>query len=263
MKEKDITVIVPLHEIVDGTKDLINRCFDKLNNVKIAEDSLDLIVVGPADVVKEIKIFAELGSRTNVRYLVNKGETDFCSQVNLAVKECKTEWFSVLEFDDYYKPNWFKNVELYSEYKSDVSMFLPLNELVDMNDKFYSFINEIVHAGSFSNELGYIDSECLQVYYDFNVTGGIIKTEDFLTIGGLKPSIKLSFWYEFLLRMCHNNMKIYVVPKLGYVHTIGREGSLSNINQKTITQEEGQFWITTAQQESVFLKNREKKYEKQ
>jgi hypothetical protein len=39
-------------------------------------------------------------------------------------------------------------------------------------------------------------------------------------------SIKLTFVYEFLLRLTYNSVSIMTIPKLGYKHTNMREGSI-------------------------------------
>lgn len=256
--KKDITVIVPIHEFNDEIKMYLEKAFDSCNNLKA--DEFELMVVGPSTVIQEVENMGGIDARIKKTFIENKGETDFCSQINLAAKECKTQYFSVLEFDDVYRPKWFENFYKYSENKPDVSLFLPLGEMFDTDGQFYSFLNEVVLATSFSTELGYIDLECLKVYYDFNVTGGIFKTEDFLSVGGLKSSIKIAFWYEFLMRMCHNGMKIFVVPKLSYRHTIGRNGSLMVYNKENIDQKEAEFFYRLASQEYTFKKDRKKEY---
>jgi hypothetical protein len=45
----------------------------------------------------------------------------------------------------------------------------------------------------------------------------------FKTIGGYKPSIKLTFNYEFLLRFTNTGRNIMVIPKMGYKHTNMRQ----------------------------------------
>jgi hypothetical protein len=124
------------------------------------------------------------------------------------------------------------------------------------------YINETAWASAFSEEIGYLDIDALEAYYNFNMTGAIINTETFKTIGGLKPSIKISFWYEFLLRMVYNNHRVYVIPKMCYRHTVNRKDSLTNEYINTISQEEGAWWIELAQQEYFFKNDRNKTYPK-
>ena len=137
-----------------------------------------------------------------------------------------------------------------------------LNEIFDFTKKDMGAIaygNEPVWSSSFSEELGYIDVDCLKNHFNFIVSGGIFKKSDFLSVGGLK-SIKVFFWYELLLRLCHNGKKVYVVPKIGYEHYVNRPDSLTTEYQQ-LTQKEIDFWFNTAQEEYVYKTDRKKKYE--
>ena len=157
---------------------------------------------------------------------------------------------------------WFKNVEKYIEYKPEVSVFLPLEELVDYSkNQVIGYGNEAPWASSFSNEIGYIDNDCLQQYFDFYLTGSVFNVEDWKNYGGLKPSIKISFWYEFLLRMTNKGKKVFVIPKLGYKHYVDRENSLYDMYRKTIDEKESSWWFELAKQESNFKEDRNKTYE--
>jgi hypothetical protein len=85
--------------------------------------------------------------------------------------------------------------------------------------------------------------------------------EDF---GGFKPSIKLTFVYEFLLRLSYNSVSIMTIPKLGYKHVNMREGSIfwtyKNGENKMI-EDEVKFWIQTAKKEYFFTDDRVIKYQ--
>ena len=101
--------------------------------------------------------------------------------------------------------------------------------------KVFQYINEIAWTNSFSSEIGFLDFDCLQDYPSFNLTGGIFNTKDFNTIGGFDSSIKVAFNYEYLLRLTKKELKVYVVPKEGYVHCVGRKGSLTDEYNNTLT----------------------------
>ena len=77
--------------------------------------------------------------------------------------------------------------------------------------------------------------------------------------GKLKDNIKLTFGYEFLLRLTHNNIVVMTVPKIGYQHVNFREDSLfwSYKNDETtkMTENEVKFWLETAKKE-IFFKNK-------
>ena len=249
---KDITVIIPVHEHNDFVKSLLNRAI-------VSVPSEYKIVVSTS---LEVDFSYLTEEYSNVNILTNSAKNDFCSLVNYAVNEIDTKWFSILEFDDEYTNIWFNNVEKYIEYNPEVSVFLPLEELIDFNqNKFIGYGNEAPWASSFSNEIGYIDNDCLQQYFDFYLTGAIFNTEDWKTYGGLKPSIKISFWYEFLLRITNKGKKVFVIPKLGYKHYVDRENSLYDIYRKTIDEKESTWYFELAKQEQYYKEDRNKKYE--
>lgn len=249
---KDITVIIPVHEHNDFVKSLLNRAI-------VSVPSEYKIVVSTS---LEVDFSYLTEEYSNVNILTNSAKNDFCSLVNYAVNEIDTKWFSILEFDDEYTNIWFNNVEKYIEYNPEVSVFLPLEELIDFNqNKFIGYGNEAPWASSFSNEIGYIDNDCLQQYFDFYLTGAIFNTDDWKTYGGLKPSIKISFWYEFLLRITNKGKKVFVIPKLGYKHYVDRENSLYDIYRKTIDEKESTWYFELAKQECFYIQDRNKTYE--
>lgn len=132
----------------------------------------------------------------------------------------------------------------------DVSVFLPINVITNVKTNEREFMNDIVWASSFSNELGVIDSDGLDLTAAFNLTGGIFKTSDWL---GYKPSIKVAFNYEYLLRATRNKkQKVYVLPKEGYYHGIFRDGSLIATYADEIPNEDTQKWFELAKRECMF-----------
>ena len=100
---EDITVIIPIHKLDDSNLELLENSIKSI--FKQTEQPEQLIVVGPESALPKRDI------SKNTTLIVNDGETDYCSQINLAIKSVKTKYFSVLEFDDTYKPHWFKNVK--------------------------------------------------------------------------------------------------------------------------------------------------------
>lgn len=250
---KDLTVIVPVHEYNDNTEKHLNRAVNSFIEVDTDKDS-ELLFIGPKTVITELK---KKYDGKNRKFVENE-KSDFCSQINIAVDSCR-KYFSILEFDDVYLPTWFKNVKSYSEVEDKASIFLPLTEIVveGKEDEPIGYVNEAALSTSFSEELGYLDIESLLNYMNFNTTGGVFKTEDFIELGKLKEPIKLSFWYEFLLRAVRNGKKVYVIPKIGYKHTLCREGSLSETYNKTMKPEESDFWIELAQKDYLFKKTRD------
>lgn len=256
---KNLTVIIPVHVFDDTVKGLLETAVESVNG------QAKIIIVSPKNVLSKIQEIDKYAKDDNIEF-VQSSKEDFCTQVNTAVKACKTEYFSILEFDDKFTPNFFANAEKYTDFYKDVFGFLSLVEAVDFEHKdagSIGYINEVFWASSFSEVLGYLDLDSVMNFLSINATGAIFKTSEFIGLGGLKPSIKIAFWHEFLLRAIHKEKKMFVIPKVGYVHTINRPDSLSDIAQKTISEEEAEWWVELAQQEFYFTKDRKKTYEKQ
>lgn len=248
---KDLIVIIPLHEYNETVEPLLKKA------VASVPEELEIRISCKNGLSESIK--KAYKKHKNVVIYESEEEnspSDFCSLVNQAVGDSK--WFSVLEFDDEYSKIWFDNYKKYVDFYSDISVFLPLEDLVDYdNNKFIGIGNEAPWASSFSNEIGYIDNDCLQNFFDFYLTGGIFNTADWEEVGGLKPKIKLTFWYEWLLRATQKGKKVYVIPKIGYIHKLGREGSLIEGYKKTIDDKESNFWVNVARKDCFYKNQRD------
>jgi hypothetical protein len=185
-------------------------------------------------------------------------------QVNHGIKNAKGLWVSLFEFDDEYSSIWFKNVKKYIESYPESQMFLPV--VVETDDKgvFAGFTNEATFAANFTQEMGFLTNETLQNYQNFQTAGSVFKKEIIEDFGGFKSSIKLTFIYEFLLRLTYNSVSIMTIPKLGYKHTNMREGSIFwnyKFGESVMTEDEVKFWIQTAKREYFFVEDRAIKYE--
>lgn len=259
-----ITIILPVCEVNDKLKSLYKNAIGSIPISSEGKSLYPVTVVGPKDVIKEYKD-AALEKIVEIEYLENE-DSDFQTQINVAVKDCKTDYFSILEIDDTYNPNWFSNVEKHIESLPETPFFLPLTELYDASDEKQpvpiGFANEIALTTSFSDKIGYIGIDELMEFSDFSCTGGVYRVSDFLEIGGLKRTLKFVFWYEFLLRAAHNHREAYVIPKLGYKHYLHRKGSLMETISHTIDEDEAKFWMETARQEYFFSEERAKEYKK-
>lgn len=252
VKKSDITIIIPVHKWDDGIEKMFNEA------VKSVPEKMKIIVVTP-----ENSGFKYSSRKINI--VTSNDGSSFQHLVNIGVNNVKTEWFSILEFDDEYSSIWFDEFIKYQEYNQKYNIFLPLNDLYNVEggkDEFIGNGNEAVMAASFSDEIGVIDEKSLEDYFNFYLTGGIIKTELWKTVGGLKENIKLTFWYEFMLRLVHNGEKIYVVPKVGYAHVLGRPGSLIEEYRNTMDKDESNFWFNEAKKQSFTKTEKEVKYEK-
>jgi hypothetical protein len=260
MDVKDLTVIIPVHKINDTIKDYLNNAIKSVIEQKSKPEFIKIIYSGE-DINQLNDVIDKYKDNIDISIIINEGLSDFVSQINLGVSKTETKWFSILEFDDVYSPIWFDNVLKYIESKTNVSVFIPINNVYDAsNGKFISFVNEVIWANAFSNELGYIDNDCLKDYFNFQLDGAVFNTHDFIDVGGLKSSIKLSFWYEYLLRATANDQLVYVIPKIGYHHIMLREDSLMQHYSQEITPEEGAWWINLAKTECNFKEDRKIEY---
>lgn len=193
-------------------------------------------------------------------------EPNFSKQVNRGVEVSKSNWVSILEFDDEYSKIWFKNANDYMDIYSDVDAFLPI--VVDVDDKavFAGFTNEATFAANITNEIGILSNEILQTFQNFQISGMVIKKETFLNLGGLKSNIKLTFGYELFLRLTHNSVKIMTIPRIGYKHMNLRLGSIfwnyKNGDDK-LSADEVKFWIDSAKKEYFYSEERDINYEPQ
>lgn len=245
----NIVVIIPMNEFGKENIELLNKAVESVPS----ELNVLLSVPSGTDGKKLKGISDRLG-------VVSESEgSSFAELVNAAANTIEEKWFSILEFDDTYTPIWYDNAKKYIEFMPSTSVFMYLEDITDFNDgKYIGFGNEAAWASAFSNEIGFIDNDCLQNYFDFYMTGSIFNTADWKEVGGLKPSIKITFWYEWLLRATNKNKAVYVIPKVGYNHKLGRKGSLIETYKSTIGQEETQWWFDLAKRECMFHPNVER-----
>ena len=240
---KDLVVIIPMHEFGKENIELLNKAVDS--------------------VPQDIKVILSCKKGVDGRKLKGVSERlivlseiegdSFAEQVSTAVDNIEEKWFSILEFDDTYTPIWLDNVKKYIDFMPETSVFMTLEDITDFNNKKYiGFGNAEAWASSFSNQIGYIDNDCLQNYFDFYLTGSIFNTSDWREIGGLKPQIKLTFWYEWMLRLTNKGKNIFVIPKVGYNHNLNRNGSLVNTYRESMSKEEIEWYFDLAKREYFF-----------
>lgn len=254
-----ITTIIPIHKYDEEVKGLLGIAVNSFKEAnKHTKTPADLMFVGPKEVLESVK-----KDITDEATYVENENSWFSAQINAAAKKVKTDYFAILEYDDEFSPIWFNNVEKYINTGDDIAVYLPLTEVFDYQNKNQGpigYVNEAVWASSFSERLGYFDNECLQDYLIFNTTGGVFRTKDFIEVGGLKESMKLSFWYEFLLRAINKDKNVFVIPKVGYFHIVNRNGSLAT-EYATMDERESEFWVELARKEYPFKTDRKKTYD--
>lgn len=250
---ENLVVVIPVHEFNDEVGKLLT------NAINSVQENIEVRVSCKKGLENKIKKY--LKDWSDIKIIANE-KSDFASLVNNGIKNSK--YFSILEYDDEYTPIWFNNVEKYIESMPDVSVFIPLTDIVDFNTKKFSGCgNEAPWASAFSNNIGFIDNDCLQNFFDFYMTGSVFNTDDWNEVGGLKPSIKLTFWYEYMLRATNKDQKIFVVPKVGYNHYMGRKDSLTENYRENMSKEEQEFWFKLAKKEYFFKEDRNKTFDNQ
>lgn len=254
------TIIIPVHEYNEQISNYLDKALESVSKQEGLNELPSVIIVYAAAIESEISIYqTTANNKLNIKYVKNEGNTDYQSQVNLAVESVQSKYFSVLELDDEYGNTYFKNANQYIEAYPDVDIFLVM--MIETNEKNegIKITNETVWAQQFvgeNGEIGYLNINSLKQYTDFKLSGAVIKTSEFNNIGKYKSNIKLTFMYEFLLRALNNTCKILTIPKIGYKHLATREGSLFDIYLKTMPIDERKFWFDTAVKESNFINDR-------
>ena len=273
MEKSNISVIIPIHTVIDLDK-YLPKSLESVTKNTVQPDEILIVRCACPEVTEFLNSYDFGDIKNKIRIVETKKTKEFAHMVNSAVEEVKTDYFSILEFDDEYSSIWFKNAVKYIKEYSDVDVFLSHVIDVDQNNNFIGTTNEVTWSlgfvqgmtpeDSYSN-LGLLDLDALKTYPNFQLSGAIIKKSTFEDIGGIKNNLKLSFVYEFLLRMTYNGYKVMTIPKSGYKHMNMRPYSLfwryRNDDRYKLSQDEGKFWMQTAMKEYFFNFDREIKYE--
>jgi len=263
---KDVTIIIPVHEYNDTVDALLRKALESVSDCRkeFKDGHLPVVIVAPRkldDVLTHSGIYQFI---PETKIIWNEGNTDFCSMINFGVDNISTDYFSILEYDDTYRKKWFKLANDYFYGNESISIFLPLNA-IHTGHKNWQFGNEFGLSNAFitddvddTDDVGIINFKRIEKCSVFNLTGAIFNRNDFIKVGKYKPSIKVAFNYELLLRLTNKGLKCMVVPKEGYVHEIGREGSLTDTYNKTLSDEEINKWFELAFREYVYDTDRNK-----
>lgn len=259
---KNITVILPVHKLND---EYVVMLTNSIKSVELFYEDVKLLIVHPTSISADLKkIVSTLNEKLEIKCVENKKDIGFTTQVNLGVEQCDTEWFSILEVDDEYKPIWLKSIMEYKNEYKDVDVFLPIVKDINVEGNFLSFTNDSTWAYGFSEVQGFLDNEVLLEYQNYQTSGGLFKTEVIKENGLFKENFKLTFIYELLLRLTHNKVKIMTVPKIGYQHVNFREDSLfwnyKNDESSKLSENEVKFWLDAAKKEYFFKNNRDINY---
>jgi hypothetical protein len=258
---KNITILLPVHKLGEDDVVMLKNAIDSTEDF---HNDAVISIICPKKLKKEI-IDLKLSDKLEIVFVENTTDkTDFVSQINLGIEKCETEWFSILEMDDEYNKVWLSSVNEYSQSFKDVDVFLPIVKDVNVEGSFLSFTNESLWAYGFTETQGFLDNEVLLEFQNYQTSGGLYRTQVIKENGGFKDNIKLTFTYEFLLRLTHNGVKIMGIPKVAYQHVNFREDSLFwsyKNNEKTkLDEQEVKFWLETAKKEFFFKNKRDINY---
>jgi glycosyltransferase involved in cell wall biosynthesis len=264
-KNINLSVILPIKSaVVHNFEDYFSRAIQSLKLQSVGFTEL-VIVATKEEKLQNLLETYDFGDIV-VKKLVWDKEPNYSDQINYGAQNAAGEWISFFEFDDEYASIWFKNVLQYVEKNPSVDSFLPI--VVDVDDKgvFAGFTNEAVFAANFTQEMGFLTNDILQDYQNFQTAGMVIRKSTFEDFGGFKSSMKLTFVYEFLLRLTYNSVQIMTIPRLGYKHMNLREGSIFwnyKNGSDVLVPDEIKFWIDAAKKEYLFTVDRQIKYEPQ
>ena len=267
---KDIDIIIPVHQYDQIVEELLTEAIESVVEAQknYTDGTLRCLIVYSKDVentnmVNDMKTMFK--DKIEIEAIKNDGDSDYCSQINFAVEHVKTDFFSILEYDDTYTSKWFSNAKKYYYGNESVSVFLPINLFHNGKFEDWEYGNTMGISPMFmtsdendKDELGIINFMRLEKCSLFNITGGIFNKNDFISVGKYKPSIKVAFNYELLLRLTKLGLKAMVVPKEGYVHGIGRVGSLTEHYSKELSKEDQYKWFNLALRECVYKEDRKK-----
>jgi glycosyltransferase involved in cell wall biosynthesis len=258
-----LSVILPIKSSkARNFEEYFEKAITSLKTQQVEFEELVIVHTSEESLVTILNNY-DFGNLTVTKLLWDK-TPNYCDQVNYGIKNSKGSWVSLFEFDDEYSSIWFKNVEKYIGTYPEVQMFLPVVVETDEKGTFAGFTNEATFAANFTQEMGFLTNETLQDYQNFQTAGSVFKKEIVEDFGGFKPSIKLTFIYEFLLRLTYNSVSIMTIPRLGYKHTNLREGSIFwnyKYGSDILSEDEVRFWIDSAKKEYFFKDERPLKYE--
>lgn len=268
----DLLVLHP-----EFSEEQLNFLKETLNNPKI------ILRKQNAEGILEEEVLTTDG-KINYSLLVSTSDTFpkiFNEGFNVAL-ENGYEFYSVIEANDVVGLNWYTHANIYAKENENVSIFLPLIRNT-VNGVFSSLINEAPWAEGMAEEAGKVDSNLLSRFNCIIPIGAIFKVKALEEYSELKDdnkrypfkeSIKISHYYEFLMRMIYNDVKAMCVPRIGYEfkitnseffkHTgckIPQNLSQIPIDKGGITPAEGSFWMNLAKKEYFFDEDRNKVYE--
>lgn len=214
---------------------------------------------------------------------INNFPKIFNETFNIAL-ENEYEFFSAIEPNDVVGLNWFLQANLYAIENENISIFFPIIRNT-VNGIFNGLLNEAPWAEGLSEEAGKVDINLLNRFNCMVPIGTMFRVSGIKEYSEqkedgkyypFKESIKISHYYEFLMRMVYNDVKAMCVPRIGYEFKAKNSdvfkhiyckipGNISQIpiEKGGITPAEGKFWMDLAKKEYFFDEDRNKVYEEE
>lgn len=232
-----LTLIVPIHKI---EKEYLDKC---INSIEAQTNkNFEILFVLKKGLVLKTK-----------HRIVYSEKDDYCNMVNTGAANTNTDYFMILEQDDFINNNAINTILDYVDYKQDYDVLMSIVKEVK-NDEVTAFSNEMVWSVGSTEVLGELDFEFAKKYVH-NMCGTIYKTMSYLEMGGLKDNILLFFEHELVLRLLNKGAKFYTIPKTFYSHVNDNINSFdNNIKFDDFTK---RVWKKIAFDEHYYLENRQ------
>lgn len=245
-----ISIIIPVHKFEKKFLELALKTMENQSN-----KSFDTVIVHPKDLTLPKDFFLDFES-LNITFISHNKDISYSTQVNHAVENITTDYFSVLQYDDKLNENYVERTLEYIENYPEKSVFMPIVlDCISDNgvDKFNGFSNESTWAKNVCDELGVLDLEMAKgaFYTNLSFTGAILKKECFEKVGKLKKELEPFGCYELMLRMANNNLGFLTIPKVMYVH-LHRKDTLSADAKNKMNEEERRSAFLKATEEYIF-----------
>lgn len=226
-----------------------------------------------------------LESDGKINYFLVQTNSDNFSKIfnegfNIA-SENEYDFFSIIEPNDVVGLNWYAQANLYALENENISMFFPIIRNT-INGVFNGLLNEAPWAEGLAEEAGKIDLNLLQRFNCVVPIGAMFRISSIKEYSEqkddkyfpFKESIKISHYYEFLMRMIYNDVKGMCVPRIGYEFKVKGENKFKHtyckiphniaqipVEDGGVTPIEGKFWMDLAKKEYFFDEDRNKVYE--
>lgn len=262
---------------------LVNHALDDsdLETLKLMLDNPKIIIRKNEDgkLVEE-----ESKSNSKINYFLQNFEPKtfsylFNNTFNIALNN-DYEFCSIIEKFDIIGLHWFNTINDFQLENPEISMFFPIIRNT-VNGVFSNLMNEASWAEGLAEEAGKLDLNLLSRFNCMSPLGAVYRIKAIKEYSEnkenvylpFKESIRLSHYYEFLMRMIYNDLKAMCIPRIGYeyrVKTIDNfkdsfckiPDNLTMIPEENggVTPHEAQYWMELAKKEYFFDEDRNKVY---